>query len=80
MFIIILIDTAGFDIYFGRFDGAAAEPQKGIRSGHVPGSKCIPFAQVKDPFYDNQTKHMSFQKLALRLNSPALLLDALVLI
>ncbi|KAB1216906.1 Thiosulfate/3-mercaptopyruvate sulfurtransferase 1, mitochondrial [Morella rubra] len=31
-----------------RFDGAAAEPRKGIRSGHVPGSKCIPFAQMLD--------------------------------
>lgn len=30
-----------------RFDGAAPEPRKGIRSGHVPGSKCIPFAHVK---------------------------------
>ncbi|XP_028549722.1 thiosulfate/3-mercaptopyruvate sulfurtransferase 1, mitochondrial-like isoform X1 [Dendrobium catenatum] len=29
-----------------RFDGAAPEPRKGIRSGHVPGSKCIPFGQV----------------------------------
>jgi thiosulfate/3-mercaptopyruvate sulfurtransferase len=31
-----------------RFDGAAAEPRKGIRSGHVPGSKCIPFSQMLD--------------------------------
>ncbi|OWM81075.1 thiosulfate/3-mercaptopyruvate sulfurtransferase 1, mitochondrial-like [Punica granatum] len=31
-----------------RFDGAAPEPRKGIRSGHVPGSKCIPFAQMLD--------------------------------
>ncbi|XP_047315667.1 thiosulfate/3-mercaptopyruvate sulfurtransferase 2-like [Impatiens glandulifera] len=31
-----------------RFDGAAPEPRKGIRSGHVPGSKCIPFPQVLD--------------------------------
>ncbi|KAJ7948969.1 Sulfurtransferase [Quillaja saponaria] len=31
-----------------RFDGGAPEPRKGIRSGHVPGSKCIPFAQVLD--------------------------------
>lgn len=31
---------------FSRFDGFAAEPRKGIRSGHVPGSKCIPFPQV----------------------------------
>ncbi|KAL6553313.1 threonyl-tRNA synthetase [Orobanche gracilis] len=28
-----------------RFDGVAPEPRKGIRSGHVPGSKCIPFTQ-----------------------------------
>ncbi|KAK0598391.1 hypothetical protein LWI29_034211 [Acer saccharum] len=31
-----------------RFDGAAPEPRKGIRSGHVPGSKCIPFPQLLD--------------------------------
>ncbi|CAI8595466.1 unnamed protein product [Vicia faba] len=31
-----------------RFDGIAAEPRKGIRSGHVPGSKCIPFPQILD--------------------------------
>ncbi|GAB4854734.1 threonyl-tRNA synthetase [Ancistrocladus abbreviatus] len=31
-----------------RFDGAAPEPRKGIRSGHVPGSKCIPFPQMLD--------------------------------
>ena len=29
-----------------RFDGAVPEPRKGIRSGHVPGSKCIPFPQT----------------------------------
>lgn len=29
-----------------RFDGIAPEPRKGINSGHVPGSKCIPFPQV----------------------------------
>ncbi|KAL6544641.1 threonyl-tRNA synthetase [Orobanche minor] len=31
-----------------RFDGVALEPRKGIRSGHVPGSKCIPFTQMLD--------------------------------
>ncbi|XP_058722811.1 thiosulfate/3-mercaptopyruvate sulfurtransferase 2-like isoform X2 [Vicia villosa] len=31
-----------------RFDGIAPEPRKGIRSGHVPGSKCIPFPQILD--------------------------------
>ncbi|KAL6643799.1 hypothetical protein ACP70R_018565 [Stipagrostis hirtigluma subsp. patula] len=30
-----------------RFDGAVPEPRKGIRSGHVPGSKCIPFPQLE---------------------------------
>lgn len=29
-----------------RFDGVAPEPRKGIRAGHVPGSRCIPFGQV----------------------------------
>ncbi|KAL5724169.1 hypothetical protein ACHQM5_007462 [Ranunculus cassubicifolius] len=31
-----------------RFDGAVPEPRKGVRSGHVPGSKCIPFGQMLD--------------------------------
>lgn len=31
-----------------RFDGAAPEPRKGIRCGHVPGSKCIPFPEMLD--------------------------------
>ncbi|XP_010243916.1 PREDICTED: thiosulfate/3-mercaptopyruvate sulfurtransferase 1, mitochondrial-like [Nelumbo nucifera] len=31
-----------------RFDGVAPEPRKGIRSGHVPGSKCVPFVQMLD--------------------------------
>ncbi|KAK3010141.1 hypothetical protein RJ639_011798 [Escallonia herrerae] len=31
-----------------RFDGVAPEPRKGIRSGHVPGSKCVPFPQILD--------------------------------
>ncbi|CAA6668575.1 unnamed protein product [Spirodela intermedia] len=32
----------------GRFDGVAPEPRKGIKSGHIPGSKCIPFGEVLD--------------------------------
>ncbi|CAI8606790.1 unnamed protein product [Vicia faba] len=31
-----------------KFDGIAVEPRKGIRSGHVPGSRCIPFPQILD--------------------------------
>ncbi|CAA7405445.1 unnamed protein product [Spirodela intermedia] len=32
----------------GRFDGVAPEPRKGIKSGHIPGSKCVPFGEVLD--------------------------------
>ncbi|CAH2037357.1 unnamed protein product [Thlaspi arvense] len=31
-----------------RFDGIAPEPWQGIPSGHVPGSKCVPFPQMLD--------------------------------
>ncbi|XP_072953986.1 thiosulfate/3-mercaptopyruvate sulfurtransferase 1, mitochondrial-like isoform X1 [Typha angustifolia] len=31
-----------------RFNGVAPEPRKGVRSGHIPGSKCIPFPQMLD--------------------------------
>uniref|UniRef100_A0A1J3EF33 Sulfurtransferase n=2 Tax=Noccaea caerulescens TaxID=107243 RepID=A0A1J3EF33_NOCCA len=31
-----------------RFDGIAPEPRKGIPSGHIPGSKCIPFPEMFD--------------------------------
>ncbi|KAJ4874429.1 Thiosulfate/3-mercaptopyruvate sulfurtransferase 1 [Raphanus sativus] len=31
-----------------RFDGTAPEPRKGIRSGHIPGSKCVSFPQLLD--------------------------------
>uniref|UniRef100_A0A0D9Y197 Sulfurtransferase n=1 Tax=Leersia perrieri TaxID=77586 RepID=A0A0D9Y197_9ORYZ len=39
-----LIDARGKP----RFDGTVPEPRKGIRSGHVPGSKCVPFPQLLD--------------------------------
>jgi thiosulfate/3-mercaptopyruvate sulfurtransferase len=32
-----------------RFRGEAAEPRPGLRSGHIPGSKNIPFATVLNP-------------------------------
>ena len=31
-----------------RFDGAAAEPRQGLRSGHIPGSKNLPFTDLFD--------------------------------
>ncbi|WP_103907021.1 sulfurtransferase [Sphingobacterium lactis] len=34
-----------------RFHGTAAEPREGLRSGHMPGAKNIPFDQVLDEQY-----------------------------
>ena len=33
----------------GRFDGATAETRPGLRSGHIPGSRSLPYEQVTDP-------------------------------
>lgn len=30
----------------GRFDGSAPEPRPGIPSGHIPGSRNVPFSSV----------------------------------
>lgn len=32
----------------GRFHGTAAEPRPGLRSGHIPGSKNLPFDTIMD--------------------------------
>src|SRR6201997_4140073 len=32
-----------------RFEGTAPEPRPGIRSGHIPGSRSLPFDQLVDP-------------------------------
>lgn len=32
----------------GRFDGHDPEPRKGLRGGHIPGSKCLPFTLLLD--------------------------------
>lgn len=37
-----IIDARGAD----RFTGAAEEPRKGMRSGHIPGSKNVPFPSL----------------------------------
>ena len=31
-----------------RFDGSAPEPREGLRSGHIPGSRCLPFQMLMD--------------------------------
>lgn len=33
----------------GRFAGTAPEPRAGLRGGHVPGSRNIPYAELVDP-------------------------------
>jgi thiosulfate/3-mercaptopyruvate sulfurtransferase len=32
-----------------RFEGAAPEPRAGLRSGHIPGSRNVPFASLLNP-------------------------------
>ena len=33
----------------GRFTGEAPEPRAGMRSGHIPGSRSLPFTELLDP-------------------------------
>ena len=33
----------------GRFDGGTAEVRPGLRSGHIPGSRSLPYEQLTDP-------------------------------
>jgi thiosulfate/3-mercaptopyruvate sulfurtransferase len=33
----------------GRFDGSAEETRPGLRRGHIPGSRSLPYDQVTDP-------------------------------
>ena len=33
----------------GRFDGTTAETRPGLRSGHIPGSRSLPYEQMTDP-------------------------------
>jgi thiosulfate/3-mercaptopyruvate sulfurtransferase len=33
----------------GRFEGTAPEPRPGLRGGHIPGSRSLPFDQLADP-------------------------------
>ncbi|CAM0948969.1 unnamed protein product [Alopecurus aequalis] len=54
-----------------RFDGAVPEPRKGIRSGHVPGSKCVPFPQV----LDSSQKLLSADELRKRFEQEGVSLD-----
>ncbi|MEE9480458.1 MAG: 3-mercaptopyruvate sulfurtransferase [Kiloniellales bacterium] len=32
-----------------RFEGSEAEPRPGLRPGHIPNSRCLPFTELLDP-------------------------------
>jgi thiosulfate/3-mercaptopyruvate sulfurtransferase len=32
----------------GRFEGSVAEPRPGLRPGHIPGSRNVPYAELFD--------------------------------
>ncbi len=56
----------------GRFDGTAPEPRPGMRSGHIPGSRNLPFDQLTDP----QTHRLrSAEELAARFRAAGVALD-----
>ncbi|MDD8059800.1 sulfurtransferase [Shewanella metallivivens] len=42
----------------GRFNGTSPEPRVGMRSGHIPGSLNLPFAQVLNGFKMKSTKEL----------------------
>ena len=33
---------------FDRFSGASPEPREGMRSGHMPGARCVPFTALQE--------------------------------
>lgn len=47
-----------------RFDGTAPEPRKGVRSGHIPGSKCVPFPDVSSNTNLNLNLHFDIEMQA----------------
>lgn len=71
-----IIRSGGTAIYdarsFARFAGRASEPRPGLRSGHIPGSKSLPFDQLIE---DGKLKNISalrevFEGLSLRPGEP----------
>ncbi|KAJ4798696.1 Sulfurtransferase [Rhynchospora pubera] len=57
----------------GRFDGTAPEPRKGVRSGHIPGSKCVPFPDMLNSeqlFLPRDEIQKRFEKEGVSLENP----------
>lgn len=58
-----------------RFEGTAPEPRPGLRAGHIPGSKNLPYSAVLNP--DGTMKHGAaltavFQDAGVDLSKPAI--------
>lgn len=56
-----------------RFAGAAPEPRPGLRSGHMPGSRNVPFDRLQDEngaLVDAQTIRAIFTEAGVDLNQP----------
>ncbi|KXG29548.1 hypothetical protein SORBI_3004G053000 [Sorghum bicolor] len=57
----------------GRFDGVAPEPRKGVRSGHIPGSICVPFPEMFDgapSLLSADELRQKFQQAGISLDQP----------
>ena len=66
-----IIDARGAD----RFTGDAAEPREGMRSGHIPGSRNLPFTTLLNP--DHTMKgaagiQLALQQAGVDLSKPAI--------
>jgi thiosulfate/3-mercaptopyruvate sulfurtransferase len=58
-----------------RFRGEAAEPRPGLRSGHIPGSKNVPFALLLNPdgtMKDEHALRAAFAAAGVDLSKPAI--------
>ncbi|XP_042457576.1 thiosulfate/3-mercaptopyruvate sulfurtransferase 1, mitochondrial-like isoform X2 [Zingiber officinale] len=57
----------------GRFDGVAPEPREGIKSGHIPESKCVPFTEMVDSsslLLPEDELHKKFSQAGVSLDNP----------
>ncbi|XP_039788309.1 thiosulfate/3-mercaptopyruvate sulfurtransferase 2-like isoform X2 [Panicum virgatum] len=55
----------------GRFDGVAPEPREGVRSGHIPGSRCVPFPEM----FDGAPRLLSADELRKKFQQAGISLD-----
>lgn len=58
----------------GRFAGTEPEPRPGLRSGHIPGAKNLPFAKLFEPtsqtFLDADTILKTFKEAGVDMSKP----------